>query len=39
MKDLEQQFEGDIALEFYMAPPLLSRRNGSRRASCASAAG
>jgi indolepyruvate ferredoxin oxidoreductase len=29
MKDLEQQFEGDIALEFYMAPPLLSRaRNG-----------
>ena len=28
-RDLEQQFDGDVKLEFYMAPPLLSRaRNG-----------
>jgi indolepyruvate ferredoxin oxidoreductase len=28
-RDLARQFEGDVALEFYMAPPLLSRaRNG-----------
>jgi indolepyruvate ferredoxin oxidoreductase len=28
-RSLQQQFEGDIALEFYMAPPLLSRaKNG-----------
>jgi indolepyruvate ferredoxin oxidoreductase len=28
-KSLQQQFEGDTALEFYMAPPLLARgRNG-----------
>jgi indolepyruvate ferredoxin oxidoreductase len=28
---LHQQFEGDLALEFYMAPPLLSRaRDGER---------
>lgn len=25
LRTLEQQFEGDIALEFYMAPPVLSR--------------
>jgi indolepyruvate ferredoxin oxidoreductase len=28
-KQLQQQFEGDVALEFYMAPPFLSRpKNG-----------
>jgi indolepyruvate ferredoxin oxidoreductase len=28
-RSLRQQFEGDVALEFYMAPPVLSRaRNG-----------
>jgi indolepyruvate ferredoxin oxidoreductase len=28
-RDLQQQFDGDVKLEFYMAPPLLSRaKNG-----------
>jgi indolepyruvate ferredoxin oxidoreductase len=29
-KALQQQFEGDIALEFYMAPPVLSRAHDGR---------
>jgi indolepyruvate ferredoxin oxidoreductase len=27
-QELKQQFEGDVKLEFYMAPPLLSRSRG-----------
>jgi indolepyruvate ferredoxin oxidoreductase len=27
-QELKQQFEGDVKLEFYMAPPLLSRSKG-----------
>ena len=27
-RELEQQFEGDVKLEFYMAPPLFSRGTG-----------
>jgi indolepyruvate ferredoxin oxidoreductase len=30
MTELMQQFEGDVALEFYMAPPLLSRSSNGR---------
>ena len=30
-KALQQQFEGDTALEFYMAPPLLSRARAGER--------
>jgi indolepyruvate ferredoxin oxidoreductase len=29
---LQQQFAGDVKLEFYMAPPLLSRRGGGGQA-------
>jgi len=29
-KTLRQQFEGDVALEFYMAPPVLSRAKDGR---------
>ena len=30
-QELKQQFEGDVKLEFYMAPPLLSRSTGDGR--------
>jgi indolepyruvate ferredoxin oxidoreductase len=29
-KSLQEQFEGDVALEFYMAPPALSRAKGGQ---------
>jgi indolepyruvate ferredoxin oxidoreductase len=30
LRSLQHQFEGDVALEFYMAPPVISRAKGGR---------
>jgi len=39
-RQLEDQFEGDVKLEFHMAPPLISRpKTASRRARSCSGRG